>query len=300
MAGNLQIKLIMPENSILLIDPSKNLLNAYLTLLQGENCLVDTAMSTGEGFRLFLERHYAILITEYLPPFAQTVHMIQWVKENSPETYVITVTDAIIDDLTYGNLLEIGVDDLILKPYPFVKILAHVKKGFRQRRLLLEKRELEKRSVLEPVVQEIDQPIFNPPYFKKCFHQEFKRAKRHKHPLSLLLMEIPVKVEAGVRFDNLYIELAKILRKYVREEDIVGRENGSFGIILPETDQPGSEAVSKRLSELIKEHPGFQSDDVMKSITRTISFQAYTHPGCFEIPGALKAVVDDADKDFKH
>ena len=77
------------------------------------------------------------MVTEYIPPFETTDHMIQWVKKNTPETYLIMVTNASIDEKTYEKLFAIGVDDFILKPYAPEKILVHIKKALKQRDLIL-------------------------------------------------------------------------------------------------------------------------------------------------------------------
>jgi diguanylate cyclase (GGDEF)-like protein len=288
----------MSEHWILLLDPFKNLLNAYRMILQGEKYLVETTINLEEASHRLSLRHYSIFITEYIPPFEDTYRMIQWVKQNLPETYIIMVTNAIIDDTTYEILFDIGVDDLILKPYSPEKILVHIKKGLRQRDLILKKQELETQSLLDPITQRIQQFIFNPIYFKKCLRQELKRAKRHQHPLSLLLIQIPAREKIGDRIESLYMELAKILKKYVREEDIVGKVNGNFGILLAETDQIGLQALVQRLSNLIQTHSTFQSDEVLRHIIQTLSFRSFTYPDQFSIPESLKIVFEEVDQEY--
>ena len=290
----------MSQDWILLVDPHKNLLNAYRLVLEQEKYLVETALNLEEASHRFSVRRYATLITEYFPPFEEICRIIRRVKENVPETYIIILTSVLIDDATYGKLYEIGVDDLILKPYSPGKILAHIKKGLRQRDLILKKQKLEKQSLVGPVTQKIEQLIFNPTYFRRCFRQELKRAKRHQHSLSVLLVQIPSKEAMENQLENFCLELIKIFRKYVREEDIVGREDDNFAIILPETDRISSQVVVERLSRLIESHPTFQSDTTMKPIARALSFQSFTYPDEFRIPEPLRAVMKEVDKEFQH
>ena len=106
----------MPPDWILLLDPFKNLLNAYRMILEEEKYSVETALNLEEAYQLFAKRQYSIIITEYIPPFEATDDMIQWVKKDSPETFVIVVTNACIDEKRYDKLFTIGVDDFILKP----------------------------------------------------------------------------------------------------------------------------------------------------------------------------------------
>jgi PleD family two-component response regulator len=290
----------MSDNSILLLDPYKSLLSTYRTILEGQDYLVETAINLDEGFQKCSLKQYAVFITEYLSPFEDICRMIQWLKHKSPETYIIMVTHADIDKTTYEALFEIGIDDLIFKPYPPDRILVHIRKGIRQRNLIHQKQEAEERSLLDPLAVQIQQPIFNPGYFRKCLRQELKRAKRHQHPLSLVLIRIPTEAMMGDRFEVFCQELARLVRTYTREEDMVGRENGNFGILLPETDQAGSQALLKRLTRLIQNEQSFQSDQAMKPYTETLSFQTFTYPEEFLIPESLMSVLEEINKEYSH
>ena len=283
----------MNSKDILLIDPFKNLLNIYRMFLEREKYRVETASNLkGASQKLSLD-HYAVMITEFLPPFEETFQMLHWVKEYSPETYIIIVTNALVDDKTYEELFRIGVDDLIVKPFSLEKILVHVKKGFRSRGLVIKIQELERESPVDPIARQVEQPIFNPPYFRRYLRQELKRAKRHHHPLSLLLLETPGKAVADDPGESFYIELIRILRNNTREEDIVGRGNGGFGIVLPETDEAGSQALVKRLLQLIQRHPPFQKEERLRSLVKTIYFQPFTYPEKFLIPESLRSVLEE-------
>jgi PleD family two-component response regulator len=284
----------MSDHSILLIDPFKNLLHTYRLILEGEGYNVETASNLDEAFDRFAGRRYSLILTEYFQPFEETARLIQWVKAKSPDTYLMIVTEAIIDDPTYEKLFAIGLDDLILKPFSPEKVLAHMKKGLERREILLKKQELETQSLLDPMVQTTEPFVFNSVYFKKCLRQEWKRAKRHNHFLSLLLVQIPEKERVGERFEGFYVELAKVLRGFVREEDFVGREDGHFGVVLPETDQPGSKALMERLIQCIQTHPVFQSDGVLKPIADGLSMESFTYPEEFGLPGSLMAALEES------
>ncbi len=290
----------MSSDWILLIDPFKNLLNAYRMILEEEKYRVETSLDLRDAYQLLERRQYSVIITEYAPPFESTDYMIKWVKKNAPETYVLIVTNAFVDEKTYENLFAIGVDDFILKPCSPERILVHVKRGLKQRELVLKVRELERLSLLEPITQKIQEVVFNIMFFKKCLRQEIKKARRHRHPFSLLLIQVPDKEELGDRFDMFYAELVRIVKKHTREEDMVGRSNGEIGVILPETDQAGSQALMQRLSRLVLTHPQFKSDASIEGRVRTLSFQSFTYPDQFSIPDPLRAVLEEVDKESLH
>ncbi len=287
----------MRSDWILLIDPFKNLLNAYRMILEEEKYRVETSLNLRDAYQLLKRRQYSVIITEYAPPFESTDYMIKWVKRNAPETYIIIVTNASIDEKTYENLFSIGVDDFILKPYSPGRILVHVKRGLRQRDLVLKVQELERLSLLEPITEKIQEVIFNLMFFKRCLRQEIKKARRHGHSFSLLLIQVPDKEKMADRFDMFYTELVKIVKRHTREEDMVGKNNGEIGVILPETDQAGSEALIQRLSRLVLTHPQFKSDTSVEPYVRTLSFQSFTYPDRFSIPEPLSAVLEEVDKE---
>ncbi len=289
---------VMNSNWILLIDPFKNLLNAYRMILEEEKYRVDTSSNLRDAYQLLRRRQYSVIITEYAPPFESADYMIEWVKRNAPETYLIIVTNAAIDEKTYESLFAMGVDDFILKPYSPERILVHVKKGLRQRDLILKVRELERLSLLEPITEKIQEIIFNLMFFKRCLRQEIKKARRHRRPFSLLLIRMPEKEKIGDRFDVFYTEVVKIVKTHTREEDVVGKNNGEIGVILPETDQAGSEALVQRLSSLVLTHPQFKSDNLLEAHVRTLSFQSFTYPDRFSIPEPLRAVLEEVDKEI--
>jgi len=289
---------MISQASILILDPFKNLLDVYRIFLGKENFWVETASSLGAAIQKLQDNHYAVLISEFLPPFEETFQMLQGVKEQSHETYIIIVTNAVVDDKTYERLFDIGVDDLILKPYSAQKILTHVKKGFRHRNMMIHKQELERASLTDPITLRIQQPIFNPGHFRKCLRQELKRAKRHQHPLSLLLLEVPGDGITENQLERVLIEVIETLRIHTREEDVVGRENGRFGILLPETDDAGSQAVVKRLLGLFQSSSSFQTEESLRAFVETISFRTFTYPDKFSIPEPLSSVLAEISRGY--
>jgi diguanylate cyclase (GGDEF)-like protein len=287
----------MSENWILLIDPFRNLVNAYRLILEGQGYFFETAKDLNEAIQKLSARSYSVILTEYFPPFEETYLMIQKVKQTHLETSVVMITNAIIDEASYEKLFDAGLDDIVFKPYSPEKIIVHLKKGLRLRDLILRKQELETQAAKPPRVA-VTELNLNPLYFTKCLRQELKRAKRHQHHLSLVLIEIPNPRNLADQLETLFLEVAKILRKRIREEDIMGRDNGHFGILLPETDQTGSKAVVQRLSDFVQTHPSFQSDKTLRPLVKKLSFRSFSYPEKFVIPESLKGIVEEVDREY--
>lgn len=96
--------------------------------------------------------------------------------------------------------------------------------------------------------------LFNRRYMESSLEREIARAKRHRHPLSVLMCDLDhfkrfndtYGHEAG---DMLLAEFGKLLKGNVRSEDIVCRYGGEeFLLILPEADAD----IAMRRAELIR------------------------------------------------
>ena len=288
----------MDSHWILLIDPFKNLLNTYRMILEEENYCIDTALNTKDAHSLFDKRPYSAILMEYIPPFEHLQGLIRWMKEKSPEIYILMVTNAAVDETTYEKLFEIGVDDFILKPYSPQKIIAHIKKGLRQREVTSKVQDLERLNLLDPIARNIEELIFSKIFLKRCLRQELKKSRRHCHPFSILLIQIPAKEKGGERYDHFYGELARRIRKFIREEDLMIKNNGEIALLLPDTNQMGSQVLGGRLSHLIRYDPSWIPDDLLSTMVQAPSFQCFTYPDQFDLPEPLIGVVQEMQKEY--
>ncbi|MCL5036539.1 MAG: sensor domain-containing diguanylate cyclase [Chloroflexi bacterium] len=90
--------------------------------------------------------------------------------------------------------------------------------------------------------------------------EELRRARRYKHPLSLLMIDIDHFKQFNDNFghqagDLVLIELAKLFKRIIRGTDMAGRYGGEeFCIVLPETDSEGAIAIGERLRKEIEEY----------------------------------------------
>jgi len=111
-----------------------------------------------------------------------------------------------------------------------------------------------RQSVIDGLTQ-----IYNHRFFQQSFRVEMNRARRHRMPISLLMMDIDnfkkFNDKLGhIRGDGILKEIALLLVNNVRDIDIVARYGGDeFSIILPQTNREGAESVIKRIRERAKD-----------------------------------------------
>ncbi len=268
----------MPAQSILLIDPFKNLVNAYRIILEGEGYGVESAFNLEEASASIVQKKPSVIIMEYIYPYETTEEFIEKVKRSSPELYILMVANALIDGEAFERLLEKGVDDLILKPYSPDRILVLIKKGLRKREMILHLKELDRFYPFHPITHQINEYIFNRSFFQRTVQQELKRAKRHQHPISLILIKIPDGWKENDEVERCLKELLSLIRKHTRSEDVLSRHNGEITLLLPETNQSGCQALSKRLHQLIEKDLAFQAEASLRQFGKSILFQTVDLP----------------------
>jgi diguanylate cyclase (GGDEF)-like protein len=106
------------------------------------------------------------------------------------------------------------------------------------------------------------QKIYEPGFYLEKLKEEILRAKRYKHALSAIIIDVDHfhKVNERLTFrggDAILITIAKIINKTVRTVDILARCGGDrFAVILPNTNKRESLELSERLRNNIKNRTG--------------------------------------------
>jgi len=292
----------MVRDRILLVDEDPNVLISFKTLLEERGFEVETAQDRDQALSHLSRKSFSVLITEYLLQHVDTRDIIRRVKAASPETYIILVTGAAIDEILHEQLVDLGIGDLLVKPFPIEGLVIAVKKALRTRHLAVGAQRLRKQLnearirfrkaseqyLLDPLTGSPECWIYNNQHLRDRFGRELKRARRHNRYLSLMLLSLtsPEKVKGlgPQKTDQYLIEMARVVRQNIRAEDTVGRHHQGFALILPETEREGTECVVRRLKDLIQDHPSFLADPQFKRLNRRLSFTSYSYPEQLEIP----------------
>ena len=292
----------MVRDRILLVDEDPNVLTSFKTLLEERGVEVETAQDRAQALSHLSRKSFSILITEYLLEHLDTRDIIRRVKISSPETNIIVVTGAAIDEILHEELLDLGISDTFFKPFPIEGLVIAVKKALRTRQLVMGAKRLKEQLQLaktrfreaadgypwDPLTGSPECQIYNDRYLRDQFNRELKRARRHNRYLSLMVLSLtsPEKVKGlGPRKTDRYlVEIARVVRPNIRAEDTVGRHDQGFAFIFPETKGDGTKCVIQRLKGLIRGHPPFCADPQFKQLNRQLKFTSYSYPEQLEIP----------------
>jgi diguanylate cyclase (GGDEF)-like protein len=101
--------------------------------------------------------------------------------------------------------------------------------------------------------------LYNYRYLMKYLEDDVKRCLRYKKKVSLLFIDVDGFKKINDTFGHLVgsqalSEMGQVLRKIVRETDVVGRYGGDeFVIVLPETPLNGAMVIAERIRKKVEE-----------------------------------------------
>ncbi len=142
----------MPKETILIFDQEPHTRWILKALLESERYIVIALQDIDRLKQNFREFEISGLITEYWAGTQCMVDHIRELKKNFPDLYVMMLTQHEVEDKEYKRILTSGVDDLFIKPFSSEKILLHLKKGLRYRRLRIQKRKIEKELMRQRLI----------------------------------------------------------------------------------------------------------------------------------------------------
>ncbi|MFN8658416.1 MAG: diguanylate cyclase [Candidatus Obscuribacterales bacterium] len=116
-------------------------------------------------------------------------------------------------------------------------------------------------SATAQTIQDAHTSLYNRWHFEEAFAREIERSARHKHSLSLLLLDIDHlsrvnELLGQERGDEVIRHVAKVIKGALRDIDVPARYGAEeFAILLPETPKQNAADVAERLRHTIKSNP---------------------------------------------
>ncbi len=127
------------NTSILIVDDEQEIRDSLSEVLTDEGYLAYTAENGAVALDMLGEQHYDIIISDIKMPELDGVTLLQKVKEQAPDTFVILIT-------SYGSTetaihaMRHGAIDYILKPIDFDELILRIKNVDLHKELLREVR----------------------------------------------------------------------------------------------------------------------------------------------------------------
>jgi len=135
----------MAKETILILDKDFHTQWTLKTVLESEKYIVLAVDTIERALTNFQEFEVSGFITEKQIDHANLYEIIRELKKGFPELYIMMLTDENLEEKEYKRMMGAGIDDLFLKPISTEKILIHLQKGLRHRKVLLQKKRLEQK-----------------------------------------------------------------------------------------------------------------------------------------------------------
>lgn len=135
----------MAKDTILILDKEFHTQWTLKTMLESEKYIVLAVDTIERALQNFQEFEVSGLITEFRIDHTNVPEIIRELKKSFSELYVMMLTYENLEEKEYKKIMGAGIDDFFLKPISSEKILIHLKKGLRHRKILLQKKRLEQK-----------------------------------------------------------------------------------------------------------------------------------------------------------
>jgi DNA-binding response OmpR family regulator len=124
----------MEKIRVLVVDDEPKNISLLKMLLNSEDCyIVNEAVDGEEALKKLKEKEYDALLTDWLMPKMNGVDLIKRVRSEFPSPPYIMMITAIQSSQAKDNILEIGADEFISKPFRMKSLLATLKEGLARR-----------------------------------------------------------------------------------------------------------------------------------------------------------------------
>ena len=237
--------------TVLVIEDHPDQRDLLAIVLQREGYRVVTAANGIEALEKLRQETVHIALSDIMMPKMDGFELIKKIRNDDAfkNIYLILITARIQEgDRVRG--LDLGADDYITKPFSFSELLARVRVGSR---VVQYQQHLEYQTQIDSLTG-----LFNRRAFEKKISDEFERAKRYHHPLSLLILDIDNFKNINDTFghhggDSALMRISETLRAKTRQSDFPSRYGGEeFVLILPNTDQESALQVANKIQDEIR------------------------------------------------
>lgn len=182
--------------------------------------------------------------------------IISKIREKNREAVIIAIS-SVDNGKVIAETLKEGANDYIVKPFIEEVFSARLNINIKNYILLKEMTENSHKMALMSIVDGLTQ-VYNHKHIIERLDEELSEAYRYKKNISVLMMDIDYFKEINDNYghqkgDEALKVVSKLLKKILREVDIIGRYGGEeFMAILPETNLENAKIAAERVRECIE------------------------------------------------
>lgn len=241
------------SKSVLIVDDKKTNVDLLLQILKDENFDVSYTMDSLEVIDMVKKLMPDIILLDIMMPILDGFKLCEMVKEDYDlkDIPVIMIT-AKTDGKDVKNALELGAFDYIKKPIDEDEVIARINSAIRYK---------ESQDILkEMAMKDGLTGVYNHKLLIELFEKQYDRAIRLKKNISFVMLDIDFFKKINDTYghmvgDMILKETANILKRNVRNSDIIGRYGGEeFGIVIFEENKNRVFNICERIREEIENY----------------------------------------------
>ncbi len=250
---------------ILYIEDSPSTASITSAVLRDSGYTVDHFTTSEEGIAAFQKHAYDLVLTDMLLKGKLngygTVKAIRHLGDESKK-YVPLLVFSVLDEVTHKvELLRLGANDYVTKPLIQEELLARVSN------LITSKKLLDKAIAQQNLLQELAMKdpltgLYNRYFLMEAAPSKMREASRHNIPCSLVIVNMDKLKSINENYghprgDTILREIAAILVKSIRQEDIAARHDGEeFALLLSHCNISSAEIIAEKIRKSIENlHP---------------------------------------------
>lgn len=250
-------------------------------LLRSHGYIVETVADGQQALDRVAKGGIDLALLDLMMPRLSGLETCRLLKGMTGESFLPVVLVTVKTD-TASRIegLKIGADDYVCKPFEEKELLARIEAMLRIKRLhdqvAASRAKLERLSVHDELTG-----LYNYRYLHTRLWEELKRAERHHEPLACAIIDIDkLKTHNEACGDALGDEIirgiADIVRKTVREIDVVARYGGEeILVVMPSTHFAGSVSVTERIWRGVAERRFSAEGSPSRKVTVSIGVALY-------------------------
>lgn len=253
------------EHKILMIDDDKDNLRLVSRLLQHEGCQVMQATSGLDGIQMLKEFNPDLIILDINMQGLNGFQTLKLIRQREEYVSVIFLAGSKnSEDIIRG--LEAGALDYICKPFNPMELVARVKSQLKFKKIQDELREANKKLLSLVDIDDLT-GLFNMRSIYEKINHELDRARRYKHGVAVIMMDMDNFKRVNDNHDHLFgsfvlSEVGKLLKSNIRSIDFAARYGGDeFLICLAQTEPLGALRFADRLRKKIAQHEFVNGSD---------------------------------------
>ena len=270
-------------------------------MLRQEGYEVVSATDGREALKVFKERFFPIILTDWEMPEMDGLELCRAIRESLVEGYVyiflITARD-LKNDIIVG--FEAGADDYLTKPFDRSELIARLKTALRVLELEKSLKDAYEKIRLLSITDKLT-GCYNRTYMDEYLVKEITRATRYHRPVSLVMADIDhfkqVNDTHGHQAGDLILKnFVLSMREGMRKDvDWIARYGGEeFLMVLPETGFESAMLSAERLRRIVSESVSSYDE---KEIRITASFGVVGfNPSAKIRTIPCEAIINQADK----